>query len=244
MRLFCFPYAGAGASGLQSWGSSFAPEIEVGIIQLPGREDRLAEPCCRSLQELIEVLAINLPFESDKPFAIFGHSLGALIGFELARYLRRSRQSGPVQLFISAKGAPQNPSRYPFRLRMSDTEFIGEIRRLGGTSEEVLCNRDLMELLMPIFRADFGLHDSYVYRPETPLSCPITAFAGEVDPEAKPEQMMGWRDQTSGHFALEVLEGDHFFLHHHRRRIIEIIGQELHSRIKETAGLRYSHATA
>src|SRR5712691_623251 len=213
LRLFCFPYAGGTASVFRAWSEHLPPEIEVCPIQLPGRESRLGEVPFSRLPPIVEALAPALRPYLDKPFAFFGHSMGALIGFELARHLRREGQSDPIHLFVSGHRAPQLPDPNPPIHQLPEPAFIQELRRLKGTSEAVLADPDLMELVMPMLRADFAVSETYLYTPEQPLACPITAFGGLQDKEVSRGEMDAWRVQTQQSFLLCMLPGDHFFLH-------------------------------
>lgn len=197
-------------------------------MQLPGREDRLGETPYQCLETLIEDLSQDLLPKLDKPFALFGHSLGALIAFETARFLRDSGCPQPVHLFVSGKGAPQNALRPKYRHQLSDADFINELRRLGGTPEEVLQSADLMQMLLPLFRADFCLNDTYVYRTAAALHHPLTVFGGDHDPEVSVDDLLGWQRETGRAFDLQIIHGDHFFLHASQHQIIEKIARQIH----------------
>ena len=228
IRLFCFPYAGGGASIFRSWSKHAHPEINVCPIQLPGRENRLLDEPFSKMHLLIDILASALLPYLDMPYAFFGHSMGALIGFELARYLRQIQCSlDPVHIFVSGHRAPQLPDLDPPMYNLPEQAFIEELRRLKGTSEEVLQNTELLELLIPRLRNDFALVQQYVYRSESKLSCPITAFRGFQDESISRDMMVAWQEQTSDSFRLYCFPGDHFFLHKEHIYILRIIAQEL-----------------
>src|SRR5437763_15337105 len=156
VRLFCFPYAGGGDSVFRAWQKGLSEAIEVCPVQLPGRGARISEPPFTELSPLVRAAAQALAPHLDKPFAFFGHSMGALICFELARHLRKDGGPQPVHLFVSGRCGPQTP-REPFAGDLPDSEFQEMLRRYNGTPEEVLENRELMELLLPAVRADFAL---------------------------------------------------------------------------------------
>jgi medium-chain acyl-[acyl-carrier-protein] hydrolase len=227
LRLFCFPYAGGGASIFRTWSEGFPPEIEVCPVQLPGRENRLMETPFTSLPELVERLADELLPYLNRPFAFFGHSMGALISFELARYLRAKGYGSPVHLFVSGHRAPQLPDPDPPSYGLPDAAFIEELRRLKGTPEEVLDNNELLHLLFPLLRADFALCETYRYTHENPLNCPISAFSGLQDSEAPRESVLLWREQTCKYFVLHCFAGDHFFLHEEQASLLQIISSAL-----------------
>ncbi|HEX2093650.1 MAG TPA: thioesterase domain-containing protein, partial [Longimicrobiaceae bacterium] len=163
LRLFCFPYAGGGASIFRTWSQSLPPEVDVCPVQLPGRESRLREPPFDRLLPLVRTLADVLAPYMDLPFALYGYSNGALMSFELARELRRRGMRGPVHLFVAACPAPHLPDKDPPIHALPDVELIREIRRLNGTPEEILQNEELMTLLIPLLRADSAIHETYVY---------------------------------------------------------------------------------
>jgi medium-chain acyl-[acyl-carrier-protein] hydrolase len=227
LRLFCFPYAGAGALIFHKWSDALRRDIEVCPIQLPGRGTRLTEPPFTKLPGLVEALARVLVPLLDKPFAFFGHSLGALIGFELARQIRRQHGLHPVRLFVSAGRAPQIPHRAPPIHTLPDNEFLAELRRLNGTPRELLDHEELMEVMLPIVRADFALYETYLYSAEPPLTCPISAFGGLQDRKVSASDLEAWRSQTSASFSLRMFPGDHFFLK--EPLLLQALSQELQS---------------
>ena len=211
-RLFCFPYAGGGASFSRTWRERLGPDIEVCAIQLPGREERLTETPYVNLSSLIDVLAKVLYPYLDFPFAFFGHSLGSLISFELTRRLRRQKAPCPLQLFVSGGRAPQIPNPDPPIHLLPDAEFIEALRRFNGTPKALLDHPAFMEVFSPILRSDIRLCETYVYDHEAPLDCPITAFGGLVDEEVSREELAGWSEQTRSSFRMLMFPGDHFFL--------------------------------
>jgi medium-chain acyl-[acyl-carrier-protein] hydrolase len=227
LRLFCFPYAGAGALIFRKWSDGLPPDIEVCPIQLPGRGTRLTEPPFTQLSCLVEALAPALVPLLDKPFAFFGHSLGALIGFELAREMRRQYGVHPVRLFVSAGRAPQIPHRAAPIHTLPDNQFLAELRRLNGTPRELLDHEELMAVMLPILRADFALYETYLYSTEPSLNCPISVFGGLQDRRVKDSDLEEWRSQTSASFSLRMFPGDHFFLK--EPLLLQALSQELQS---------------
>lgn len=226
-RLFCFPYAGAGASVFHSWLENPLPEVEICPIQLPGRENRLGEPPFTQLKPLIQTLAIHLLPSLDIPFGFFGHSMGALLSFELARELRRQNWPCPVHLFVSGYRAPQLPDLEPPIHRLPDAKFKEALRRLKGTPDAVLQNPELMELFLPALRADFAVLETYLYAAQEPLNCPISVFGGLQDSKASQEQLAAWHDQTRSEFTLQMLPGNHFFLDELRQILVQAILSKL-----------------
>jgi medium-chain acyl-[acyl-carrier-protein] hydrolase len=201
--------------------------VEVCPVQLPGRESRLREPPLTRLEPLVPALLEGLSPFLDLPFAFFGHSMGALIAFELAHELARRGASGPRHLFVSARRAPRLPSREGPIANLPEPEFLVHLRELNGTPEEVLAHAELMELLLPLLRADFALHESFVYRAAEPLAVGISAFGGLADPDVTREDLAGWREETRGSFGLRMLPGDHFFIHSATAMITEAVARDL-----------------
>jgi medium-chain acyl-[acyl-carrier-protein] hydrolase len=168
------------------------------------------------------------------PFAFFGHSMGALITFELARQLRRQYGLNPVHLFISGRRAPQIPDLEPPIHQLLESAFVEELRRLNGTPESVLQNAKLMQLVLPALRADFALLETYVYSTEDPLDCPISTFGGLQDGEVSYDDLAAWRDQTNSSFTLKMIPGNHFFVQSARSLILSAVSQELQRHLRPT----------
>jgi medium-chain acyl-[acyl-carrier-protein] hydrolase len=223
LRLFCFPYAGGGPSVFREWPACVPPIIEVCAVQLPGRESRLLEPACAALPALVEQLGHAIRPWLDRPFAFFGHSMGALIAFELARRLRTQADPAPTRLFVSAHGAPELRARGPRLHRLSDAKLMLKLRHLNGTPGEVLANVELMRLLLPALRADCTLCETYRYAPGEPLACGIAALGGSRDPAVAVSELAAWRRHTRGPFELRLFPGDHFYLHSGRAPLLDFI---------------------
>jgi surfactin synthase thioesterase subunit len=230
LRLFCLPYAGRGASIYRAWPELLGDKVEMSALQLPGRENRLREaPFTRLLDSVEQLVNVLRPY-LNLPFALFGHSMGAVICFELARVLRRERQIVPAHLFVSGRRAPQFPDPRPPMTSLSDELFAAEIcRRYNGIPHEVLKDRELMELLLPTLRADVEMLETYDYRPGQLFDCPITAFGGRNDSETSLDELAGWKHQTNAPFESHIFAGDHFFLQSSTAEMIEIIRQKLDS---------------
>jgi len=227
IRLFCFPFAGGGALAYRSWADELPPEIEVYAVLLPGRENRLRESPVFEMPPLIDALTDVLKPYMDLPYAFFGHSLGALIGFELSRRLCISQHRVPDHLFVSGRQAPQISDTDPPLRYLPKQQFIQQLRRLNGTPEAVLEDEELIELFLPMLRADFTLLETYSYVEDMPLPFSITAFGGRQDPKTTPEGLQDWEKQTSGDFSLHWFDGDHFFLQHCRSRLLFAVSQTL-----------------
>jgi medium-chain acyl-[acyl-carrier-protein] hydrolase len=226
VRLFCFPYAGGSSSMFRSWLKTLPSFIEICVAQLPGREARIGELPYDRLTTMVEAISEAIGPHLDKPFAFFGHSMGAMISMDLARALRRKWKKEPVHLFVSGRRAPQMPRTREFTYNLPEAEFIEELRRLNGTPPEVLANPELMQLMIPLLRADFSVCQTYEYVPEPPLSCPITVFGGLED-ETTREELDAWREQTSATCSVRMAPGNHFFLHSNQPQILRIVEQEL-----------------
>ena len=227
LRLFCFPYAGTGASIFRTWSDSLPADVEVCPVQFPGRGTRLMETPFTQLSPLVQALAQALVPLLDRPFAFFGHSLGAMVGFELARQLRRQSGVQPVRLFVSADRAPQIPHRDRPIHALPEEEFLHELRRLNGIPGKVLEEADLMQIMLPVLRADLAVYETYVYSSEPPLNCPISTFGGLQDHRVSRGDLEAWRDQTSVSFSLRMFPGDHFFWSTTQPRLLQVLSQEL-----------------
>ena len=227
LRLFCFPYAGGGASIYRLWPEALPAQIEVCPVQLPGREDRMAEAPITRLVPLVQTLAQFLRPYLDIPFAFFGHSLGALISFELTRQLRRQTDLGPTRLFVAACPAPQLSNPSPPIHQLPEAAFVAELRRLSGTPELVLQNPDMLDLFLPLLRADFELYETYTYLAEEPFDCPLSAFGGLQDRRVNRSELAAWRDHTVGDFSLRMFPGNHFFLESDRWLLLQAVAQDL-----------------
>lgn len=227
MRLFCFPYSGADASLFYRWPESLPAEVEVCPVQLPGRGTRLSEPLFTAVPPLVEGCGNALRPCFDKPFTFFGHSLGALVAFELARWCRRNLEVEPMRLFASGCGAPQLPERETAMHHLPDAEFLEALRNLKGTPEAVLAQPELRELILPILRADFAMCETYAYTGEPPLACPFSVYGGLQDVHVDRERLEAWREQTTGPLQIRMFPGDHFFINSDRALLMRVLAQEL-----------------
>lgn len=225
VRLFCFPYAGGAAMVFERWPQDVPDWIEVWAAELPGRSTRMTEPPINDLRTIVDALRPAMEGALDRPLALFGHSMGALIAFELASRFDR-RVVYPLKVFVSGAGAPHRHSLPPTHT-LSDEEFVSRVRRLSGAPPEVFDSSELVELLMPRWRADFRAAETFACSPCSPLQCPISAFAGSEDSEVSIDAVHAWRDLTVEPFTLRVFSGDHFFIHTAHAEILAAIADEL-----------------
>ena len=229
VRLFCFSYAGGGASTYARWSADLPTDVDVWAVQLPGREGRFRDPVETRMPVIVEALVDAVGDLGDKPFAFFGHSLGGLIAFELARALGQRGLRGPRHLIVSGKQAPgSRPRRGPI-YHLPDDRLIEELQRYNGTPKAILENSELMPLLLPMLRADVTLFDCYQYQASDPVGCPITAFGGDDDRFVAIEDLDDWHKQTSAEFRKVIFQGDHFFIHSRRAEVLDEVARVLES---------------
>jgi surfactin synthase thioesterase subunit/glycosyltransferase involved in cell wall biosynthesis len=223
-RLFCFPHAGGGAAAFAGWRGPMVPACPV---RLPGRESRLAEAPFERMGPLVEALAQALEGYLDRPFAFFGHSVGAAVAFELARALRRRGQAGPAALFVSGARAPCYRRDYVPPPPPNDEELLGELRRLDGTPPELLDDPLALRAVLPALRADAALYRTYVYAGGPPLECPLHAYGGDADSRIAVEHLEAWSRETTGPFAMRMFPGGHFFPYSCREEVLASLASDL-----------------
>ncbi len=222
-RLYCFPYAGGGINTFLSWQACLGNAIEICATQMPGRGARFLEPPCVSLEVLVNELAHLIAHEADRPFSLYGHSLGALVAFEIARYLRAHDLPSPENLIVSGCEAPHirlRPKRFE---EYDDAELIQTLKELNGTPTEVLCNNELMQMILPVTRADFTLSSNYQYQHSAPLNIPITVLSGTEDNHVEKDKINDWQSLTSNLCNVYWLEGDHFFIEQNQALLIQYL---------------------
>lgn len=227
-RLFLFPYAGGGPAVFRKWSAKPLNHTEAWIAHYPGRGSRHSESPVKQITTLAERLSQAIQPLLDKPFALFGHSLGGLVAFELARYLRKGNLPQPTVLFVSACGAPHLPDPHPPIHTLPGSEFTEALKELNGIPSELFHQSNVMELLVPILRADLEAIESYLYTPnEPPLNCTIIAFGGLDDPRVSRERLEGWISHTDSSFKSQYFPGDHFFINTARESIMASITAEI-----------------
>ncbi len=238
LRLFCFPHAGGMAHLFRAWSAGLSAGVDVLAVELAGRGARLREPAHRDIGALIDDLWVGLrPFLSG-PVAFFGHSMGAIVAFELARRWRREEGKAPVQVMVSGHRAPHRPRRRPELHLLPEADFVAALASMQGTPAEVLQNAALMEVMTPLLRADLQAVERYAYLEEAPLSCPITAFGGLSDGGIDPPELEAWREHGNGAFRLHLLPGGHFFVNTSRTELLALVAAELRAAIGSQRGAR------
>jgi pyochelin biosynthetic protein PchC len=209
IRLVCFPHAGGSAAFFRRWAALTPSTVEVVSIQYPGRADRSGEPCIERMDRLADLVGDALARRCAPPFAFFGHSLGAALAYEVARRIQERRVGPLSHLFVSGRPEPCWPGAKHLG---DDDELWADLRRLGGTSDELLDNSQLRALALPVLRSDFCLSETYRPRPGPPLFCPITVYVGDRDPDVRPEAAKAWAAYTRAACAVWTFPGDHFYL--------------------------------
>jgi surfactin synthase thioesterase subunit len=221
-RLICLPHAGGSASFYFPVSQKLSGTLEVIAVQYPGRQDRRHEPCVDDLRTLASAVFDVVRPLADRPLALFGHSMGATLGFEVARLLTERAGVALANLFVSGRAAPSSGRNERVHL-LGDRGLLADVRLLAGTDSRVLGDEETLRLALPAIRADYRAAENYRYQPAPPLSCPITAFAGDADPKATVDEVRAWRGHTSATFDLTTFPGGHFFLVRHRDEILRAI---------------------
>lgn len=225
-RLICLPHAGGSASFFFPVSRALTPGIEVVAIQYPGRQDRRLEPCVPDLSELTRLVFEVIRPLTDRPLALFGHSMGASIAFEVARLLEQEADVAPIRLFASGRRAPSRDRHETVHL-LDDAGLLADVRQLSGTDMAILGDDELLRMALPAIRNDYRAAETYSYVPGPPLRCPITVFTGSDDPKTTPDEAASWSEHTSGESELKVFPGGHFFLTRHQPEILRTIAQQM-----------------
>ncbi|MGX8906736.1 thioesterase II family protein [Streptomyces netropsis] len=224
--LVCFPHAGGSANAYFAFSEALSPSVEVLAVQYPGRQDRRWEAPGRTVAELADAVTDALADRPGRPVALFGHSMGGAIAFEVARRLE-ARGRAPVALFVSGRRAPSRHREAVGAEPPTDEEIVAELKRLGGTDAAVLADAALMRMLLPVVRADYRVAGSYRGEPGAIVGCPLTVLVGDRDPETTIEEAGAWRAHTTGAFGMRVCPGGHFFVEANRSEVIDVIAEAL-----------------
>jgi pyochelin biosynthetic protein PchC len=221
LRLVCFPHAGGSATGFRGWTDSLPPWIELICVQYPGRQDRIGEPYAADIPVLVAEIVAELP--TGRPLALFGHSLGATVAFEVARALEKGGRTRPVQLFLSAPAAAG-----ALALDIStDERLLAEVRRLGGTGVALLEHPELRQMVLPTIRHDLAILAAHEITEGPPLDCPITVLVGESDHTCQVPDGRRWAPRTTGEFDLRVFPGGHHYLDEAQARTTVLLAEKL-----------------
>lgn len=227
LRLVCLPYSGGRAAAFAGLAADLPGDVELCAIELPGHGRRLREAPFTRLQPLVEQVTDILAEEVRQPFVLLGYSMGALLGFEVTRELARRGRPGPSALFVAAAKAPHAPPPGPPLHDLPRSTLVEWLVRLGGSRTALLQDEELVDVMLPVVRADLAISDTYAHEPGKPLDCPVVAFGGSTDPTVPRPSLEAWRDQTTGYFSATILDGGHFFLDSSRAQFAHALTAEL-----------------
>ena len=227
LRLFCFPHAGGGASLYRDWGAHLPACVEVCPVQLPGRESRSSEPPRADVATLVSEIADAITPTLDIPFGFFGYSMGSVLGFEVARELRRRGAPSPAHLFFAAHRGPRIPPRGPFIHALPNDAFVEGLARLNGMPEEILNDAGVLAFFLPLLRADTTICECYRFTNESALPCAFTVYGGTRDPDVTRSDLDAWAFETASGCTIRMFEGDHFFVNTHRSALLDALHSDL-----------------
>ena len=224
VSLVCFPFAGAGIAAFAAWARMLDPRIELHIASLPGRDRRIREPHETRQSVVVGALSEAVSQLADRPLLLMGHSLGALIAFEVARSLRAAGGPQPKHLVISGRRGPRIPDHRPPISNLPDDAFVSAMSsRYGGIPKILLQEPELLARFLPSLKADMTLYEQYQYRPEPPLAVPISAWCGQSDPGVSPEALEAWQQETTADFSMRWFSGEHFYLQPRRAEVLRAL---------------------
>jgi medium-chain acyl-[acyl-carrier-protein] hydrolase len=224
LRLICFPYAGGGAASFFSWADLLPTNIELIAIQPPGRASRIDEPPINEMDQLVDSLMSVADLLVDKPYVVFGHSLGSRVAFEFMRRCQSAGQRLPQHFIASASRGPHVRSLKEAISDLPDDAFLQELKRLNGTPEEILNNKELMAIYLPLIRADFKISESYHLETDVQFDLPLTVFGGTCDHDVPERHLNSWQDLFTQPLSLHLVNGDHFFIDNNKRGLLAKIG--------------------
>lgn len=234
VRLVCLPHAGGAASFYFPLSRALTPAVDVLAVQYPGRQDRRHEPNIPSLPELADRIFEAIRHLDDRPLALFGHSMGAVLAYEIALRLQDAGLPAPLRLFASGRRAPSRDRDERLHLG-SDTQLLAEVRKLGGPHAALLAEPDVRDMVMPSIRSDYHAVEKYRHEPGRRLSCPVTVLTGDSDPRVSIDEATAWEEHTTGPTELQVFPGGHFFLVDQSTRVSGLLADRLARRDLATA---------
>jgi surfactin synthase thioesterase subunit len=226
LRLFCFPYAGGSATVFRGWAERFPATVDVRPMHPPGRGRRFHDALLYRVDQLADEATAAIAPLLDRPYALFGHSMGASVAFEVAQCLRERHLPQPACLIVAGRGAPHLDDPDPPIHGLPDRRFLEEVMRMNGTPDDVMTQPDIVKIILPVLRADFEAIEMYRPAPRPPLACRIVALGGR-DEAGSVAAAASWRDYGTGGFREEIVPGDHFFLRGRADRVFEILNEEL-----------------
>lgn len=241
-RLLCFTYAGGNGSEYRAWRERLAPAIELALVQMAGRGRRFAEPCVDQVNEVVAEVVDAASALGDLPLALFGHSMGSIVAYETTHALAECGAAAPSHLFVSGRKAAHVPLNRHTYYDLPDRELLDELRRLGSVNHELLDNEELAELMLPVIRADFRLHDDYRFVQREKLAVPITVLGGTEDPSCDPAELSRWGELTTGATESLLFPGGHFFVEHCAAEIAEVVNGKMAPLVSMTGGCRVPEA--
>lgn len=224
IKLFCIPYAGGSAAVYSKWKKKLNPLIELKQVELPGRGYRIKEPLIDNMPDMVENIFKEIKDQIESPYILFGHSMGALITYEVCKRIKQEGYPAPVHIFISGKQAPQAKSEKPNCYSLPEDEFIKHILNYNGTDDVVFKNKELASLFIPILRADFKLVETYKFDcSDDYLECDVSVFSGAEDRAVSWEDLSGWQEVTKGNCNFYQFKGGHFFINEHTEEVVDQI---------------------
>jgi len=226
LRLLCFPHAGGSASFFFPVSARLAPDIDVRAVQYPGRQDRRAEPNIDNVPDLADAIHDAMLPLADGPLAFFGHSMGAVLAYEVALRLEEAGVAPLTQLFVSGRRAPSRHRETSVH-RRDDQGVVEELRRLSGTQSDLLSDPETLEMILPAVRNDYRAIETYRPSPGRSLRCPITVYVGDSDPQVTIDEAGAWAEHTSGRFELRIFPGGHFYLTESAQEVVQVLSGDL-----------------
>lgn len=234
IRLFCFPYAGSSAVVTYKFlVDSLPEEIEVCPVEFPGRGSRMAENLISDIDKAVQLIGAAIPGFLDKPYLFLGHSMGALVAFELSHYLKTNLNSQPLKLYLSAHRAPSIEKDGKMMHILKENEFLDELIKMNGLADEILEHRELLDLMLPVIKNDYKLCETYRFKSKNKLDIPFQIFGGSNDKDVSLEHLKAWNELTSAYIKIEIIEGDHFFLTKNKENFLQKFKNYLNSDLLE-----------